>query len=590
MRLTLQLNAIDNMSKVVQSASSRSMKSLNGMATSAQQRADQARGRMFESGVATAAGAAALAYPLKMAGNYERLRVSMDALTGSSAKGLTTFNSVVKLASETPLSLEMIAKNVVMMIGYGQAANDATKSVKMLGDITALTNGDIGNAIVAYGQARQEGKMLTRDLRQFINAGVPIISILKQQLGANADIFKMASDGAITFDLLNNALSRATNTGGQFANGLKKLSETGPGLFMRMSDEGDRLAAVFGDALLPALKDYGKALIPVMSDTAEWLKNHKGLTKVMMGSAVLFTGIAVATFLYAGAVWMLNTALTAATGSAARFIMLHLGVFAIMGKLSGLGTYLAFVFKIIAGESLFLTNVMNIGLVPALVKARFGMTALNVVMLANPIGALIAIIAAMVAYIGIAIYKWNEFGASIMLLMGPVGWLVNAFMSIKTHWTSITSAFRDGGFFEGIKRIGVVLMDSMLYPIQQLMGLIAKVTGFDWAKSAHDSVMKFRVSHDLANSSKSVAAVNESVSPSNASSALDTIGPTASARAASSSNSNQVSIAYSPTITIGAGATAEEEGSFATMLDQHKDEIARMVQEVVSSNDRKSFA
>jgi TP901 family phage tail tape measure protein len=102
---------------------------------------------------------------------------------------------------------------------------------------------------------------------------------------------------------------------------------------------------------------------------------------------------------------------------------------------------------------------------------------LNFIMTANPIGIIIVAIAAMVALVVSAIAYWEDWGAAIMLISGPIGWIINLIMSLRKHWDSIKEAFSTGGIIEGFKRLGAVILDSVLYPIQQLLGMLAKIPG-----------------------------------------------------------------------------------------------------------------
>lgn len=104
---------------------------------------------------------------------------------------------------------------------------------------------------------------------------------------------------------------------------------------------------------------------------------------------------------------------------------------------------------------------------------------LNAAMTANPIGLIIAAIAALVAFVVIAITKWDEWGAAMMALLGPIGLIIGAFKSIYDHWESIKTAFQTDGIIGGLKRIGMVILDALLKPMQQFFEMI----GLDsWAK------------------------------------------------------------------------------------------------------------
>jgi hypothetical protein len=125
---------------------------------------------------------------------------------------------------------------------------------------------------------------------------------------------------------------------------------------------------------------------------------------------------------------------------------------------------------------------------------------LNLAMDANPIGLLIAGIVALIAYVGVMITYWDDFGAAMSLLLGPIGLIIGAFKSIYDHWNSIVQAFQTDGIIGGLMRIGVVLLDVLLKPLQQVLEMIAKIDPTGLAQKGVDSIKSFRKSNDLVTS------------------------------------------------------------------------------------------
>jgi TP901 family phage tail tape measure protein len=102
---------------------------------------------------------------------------------------------------------------------------------------------------------------------------------------------------------------------------------------------------------------------------------------------------------------------------------------------------------------------------------------LNAAMDANPIGAVIIAIVALVAIVAVIIKYYDDWGAALTLVLGPLGLIINLIQSFRRHWDSITEAFEKDGIVGGIKRIGLVLLDALLYPVQQLLELLSKIPG-----------------------------------------------------------------------------------------------------------------
>lgn len=129
---------------------------------------------------------------------------------------------------------------------------------------------------------------------------------------------------------------------------------------------------------------------------------------------------------------------------------------------------------------------------------------LNAAMTANPIGLIVAAIVALVAIIAVAIKYYDQFGAAILLVMGPIGWVISGIMTIRDHWDSITKAFQSDGIVAGFKRIGMVLLDVVLKPLQQILGMIAHIDPTGLAQKGVNALKGFRKSQDLVTAGESV--------------------------------------------------------------------------------------
>lgn len=135
-------------------------------------------------------------------------------------------------------------------------------------------------------------------------------------------------------------------------------------------------------------------------------------------------------------------------------------------KLGSVGTFLHNIGPMASGLGAV------IGLVNTLTTSQWF---LNLAMSANPIGLIIAGIVAVVAVVAVAITYWDEWGAALLTFLGPVGYLINALMSIREHWDSIVDAFSKDGIVGGIMRIGQVLLDVILKPVTQVLSLLSKL-------------------------------------------------------------------------------------------------------------------
>lgn len=132
----------------------------------------------------------------------------------------------------------------------------------------------------------------------------------------------------------------------------------------------------------------------------------------------------------------------------------------------------------------------------ATIFQTFAQGGLNAVMAANPIGFIIVAIAALIALVVAITKHYDEWGAALSFVIGPLGWVINLVQSFIRHWDSITEAFQKDGIVGGIKRIGLVILDALLMPVQQLLELLAKIPGLGgiagsgakWIKDMRESL------------------------------------------------------------------------------------------------------
>ncbi|WP_312557082.1 hypothetical protein [Empedobacter brevis] len=135
-----------------------------------------------------------------------------------------------------------------------------------------------------------------------------------------------------------------------------------------------------------------------------------------------------------------------------------------------------------------------IGIVETLIPL---LSSLNAIMTANPVGAIVIGIATLVAYIAIAINYYDEWGAAMLQFLGPIGWVINAFMAIKDHWDSVIEAFKTDGIIGGLKRIHIVLMDTFLKPLQQILEIIQNFDPTGLSTKALKRINQIRSEHEL---------------------------------------------------------------------------------------------
>lgn len=188
---------------------------------------------------------------LKSAAEFETLQQSMNILNGSIEEGARNFERLKKFSAKTPFQLNDLASAQNMLQGFGLSADNAFNSLSMIGDISAVTGGSINGIGIAFGQAAAEGRLMTRDIRQLINQGVPAINLLADTMGvAKSEVLELASEGKISFEILQQTFKDATSEGGLFADGMEKQSKTLSGVWSTFKDNVSIALAEVGVSIL----------------------------------------------------------------------------------------------------------------------------------------------------------------------------------------------------------------------------------------------------------------------------------------------------------------------------------------------------
>ena len=190
---------------------------------------------------------------LSSAMNFQKLQTQLDVLTGSAEAGADAFARLVKFSAGTPFQLDELVKANNTLMGFGVSAEDAFQHLQSIGDIAAVSGGDLQGISVAFGQVAAAGRLMGQDLLQLINNGVPIIDMLSKSMGvAKSEIKDMVSEGAVTFPVLIEAFRQATTEGGKFEGGMGKLSQTLGGVLSTLKDNLNIAFAELGKEIINA--------------------------------------------------------------------------------------------------------------------------------------------------------------------------------------------------------------------------------------------------------------------------------------------------------------------------------------------------
>lgn len=249
----------------------------------------------------------------KMGMSAEKTAASFNLLAGSEEKGAKTLAALNKYADETIWSRKTIQDAANAMLNYQIPVENVTEDLKRLGDVAAGDANKLSTLATVFGQINSLGKLQTQDWKQLINVGYnPLIEISKMTGKSMEQLQKAMEKGQISIKMVRAALYQATSEGGRYANMTQSLAETSAGSFERMKGSASRailgLYEVIQPVLVPLFNSiatlFDSVIVPAVSGLASVTST---LFKIMEAGAPIVAGVTAAFTAYS-AVALFNTA------------------------------------------------------------------------------------------------------------------------------------------------------------------------------------------------------------------------------------------------------------------------------------------
>jgi len=257
--------------------------------------------RKFAIGLA-AVGAAAVGFgsaAVMAANNMEQMEISFTTMLGSAENAKSFMVDLINFAKKTPFELKGLQTASAQLMAYGFTQKEILPNLKALGDIASGVGMEkLPNLILAYGQVRAATRLTGMELRQFTEAGVPMLEELSKVMKKPvSEIQKLVSAGEVGFKDVQTALMNLTGEGGRFNNLMSNQMETVGGKISNLKDTWNIFLAVLGKEFLPMVKKIIDALIPFVQDTlpqwiakvkeiTEWFVKHKEVLIIVAGVIV----------------------------------------------------------------------------------------------------------------------------------------------------------------------------------------------------------------------------------------------------------------------------------------------------------------
>lgn len=219
-------------------------------------------------------------------GEFQKQRIALTSILGDSMKAETIFNRIKDLAVVSPFQFKELASYTKQLSAYSIPYEELYDTTKRLADISAGVGVDMGRIILAYGQVRSAAFLRGQELRQFTEAGIPLVDELAKRftkltgvVTSAGDVFDKISRKEVSFGIVKDVLWELTDEGGKFYNMQEALAESLAGKWSNLQDAWDVMMAdiaegnsgVLSDSLelltdlMKHWKDFAKVIIPIIA-------------------------------------------------------------------------------------------------------------------------------------------------------------------------------------------------------------------------------------------------------------------------------------------------------------------------------------
>lgn len=204
-------------------------------------------------------------------GEFQRQRIALTSILGDSMKAETIFNRIKDLAVVSPFQFKELASYAKQLSAYSIPYEELYDTTKRLADISAGVGVDMGRIILAYGQVRSAAFLRGQELRQFTEAGIPLVDELAKRftkltgvVTSAGDVFDKISRKEVSFGMVKDVLWELTDEGGKFYNMQEALAESLAGKWSNLQDAWDVMMADIAEGNSGVLSDSLELLTDLM--------------------------------------------------------------------------------------------------------------------------------------------------------------------------------------------------------------------------------------------------------------------------------------------------------------------------------------
>ena len=227
---------------------------------------------------------------------FEMQRVALGGIIQDSDKASELFKQIKAAAIKSPFEIKDLVSYTKQLSAYRIETDQLFETTQRLADVSSGLGVDMGRIILAYGQVRAASVLRGQELRQFTEAGIPLVELLAEKFSQlsgrmvnTAEVFDLISKRAVSFKMIKEIFEDMTNAGGMFYKMQEKQAETLQGKWMNLKDSVSIMYDEIGNT-----KDIHTAMEWMLSFATALMNNWRTVGKVLGGVIASMTAYKIA--------------------------------------------------------------------------------------------------------------------------------------------------------------------------------------------------------------------------------------------------------------------------------------------------------
>ena len=258
---------------------------------------------------------------MEVRGEFELQKRSLDAILQNKDLADDVWQKTIDLAIKSPFRVKELVGYTKQLAAYRIEGDKLYETNKMLADVSAGLGVEMNRLILAYGQVRSAEYLRGTELRQFTEAGIPMLDELSKLLSETegraisaGEVFEMISKRMVGFAEVEEVFRRMTSAGGVFYQMQEKQADTLKGQISNLRDSIDLMLNAIGGEMEGVLKGGAEAvrkLVENWKDLVDVLNTFpvKAILAIFAQTKVASSGIGQAFYNFAGKIPLVSDGL-----------------------------------------------------------------------------------------------------------------------------------------------------------------------------------------------------------------------------------------------------------------------------------------